>query len=147
MKRSWLVMLMVILPVAAFAWPAGAVEDKEGHNGTWVPLTADLGKQKLPDETLKAMKLVLKDESYVLSIGDQLDKGTVKLDASKTPKTIDIMGTEGPNKGRTILAIYELQGDTLRVCYDLGGKERPKEFAPMAGQAPLFLVTYKRVNP
>jgi uncharacterized protein (TIGR03067 family) len=146
-KVSWLLMLMVMLPVVAFAWPAGAVEDKEGHRGTWVPLVAELGKQKFPDATLKAMKLVLTEESYVLNIGDQVDKGTVKLDADKTPKAMDITGTEGPNKGRTILAIYELKGDSLRVCYDLGGKARPKEFTTMADQTPLFLVTYKRVNP
>jgi uncharacterized protein (TIGR03067 family) len=147
-KRSWLVMLMVILPVAASARLAGAVEDKEeGLRGTWLPLSAELGKQKLPDATLKIMKLVLTDKTYAVHVADDVDKGTVKLDASKTPKAMDITGTEGPNKGKTMLAIYELKGDTLRICYDLQGKARPKEFTAMADQAPLFLVTYKRVNP
>ena len=56
---------------------------------------------------------------------------------------MDITGTDGPNKGETILAIYERDGDALRVCYDLSGKSRPTEFKTKAGTQ-LFLVTYKR---
>ena len=59
------------------------------------------------------------------------------------PKELDITGTDGPNKGKTILAIYERTDDTLQVCYDLSGKNRPTEFKTTEG-APLFLVTYKR---
>jgi uncharacterized protein (TIGR03067 family) len=59
---------------------------------------------------------------------------------------MDITGTDGPNKGKTILAIYERDGDTLRVCYDLSGKSRPTEFKTETGTQ-LFLVTYKREKP
>ena len=45
----------------------------------------------------------------------------------------DITGTEGPNKGKTIPAIYEHKGDTLKVCYNLGGQERPTEFKSKSG--------------
>ena len=33
---------------------------------------------------------------------------------------MDIKGTDGPNKGKTIKTIYKLDGDTLVVCYELG---------------------------
>ena len=56
---------------------------------------------------------------------------------------MDITGTEGPNKGKTFLAVYELDGDTLRICYDLSGKSRPTEFKTTEGTQ-LFLVSYKR---
>ena len=52
-------------------------------------------------------------------------------------------GVKGPNKGKTFPAIYELAGDTLRVCYDLSGKKRPTEFKTKA-DTKLYLVTYKR---
>lgn len=58
------------------------------------------------------------------------------------PKALDIAGTEGPNKGRTILAIYEQGGDTLPVCYDLSGKGRPAGFRTKEGTR-LLLVGYK----
>ena len=32
-----------------------------------------------------------------------------------------ITGTEGPNRGKTFPAIYELKDDTLRICDDLSG--------------------------
>jgi uncharacterized protein (TIGR03067 family) len=81
-----------------------------------------------------------------VTVGTKPDRGTCKLDPSAKPKALDITGTEGPNKGKTILAIYERDGDTLRVCYDLGGKNRPTEFKTTAGSR-LFLVEYKRQKP
>ena len=54
-----------------------------------------------------------------------------------------ITGTEGPNQGKTFPAIYELKGDTLRICYDLSGAKRPTEFKSIAGTR-LYLVTYNR---
>ena len=45
---------------------------------------------------------------------------------------MNITGQKGPNEGKTFLAIYELKGDELRVCYDLTGKSRPAEFASKA---------------
>ena len=65
------------------------------------------------------------------------------MDPSVKPKAMDITGTEGPNKGKIIQAIYELDGDTWKVCYDLSGKERPKSFKTESGTMAL-LVVYKR---
>jgi uncharacterized protein (TIGR03067 family) len=59
---------------------------------------------------------------------------------------MDVKGTKGPNKGKTFPAIYEVKGDTLRVCYDLDGKERPREFKTEKGKK-YFLVTYERDKP
>ena len=86
---------------------------------------------------------MIKDDNYTVTVGTKVDKGTVKLNPKALPKALDITGTDGPNKGKTILAIYELDSDTLRVCYDLSGKSRPKEFKTKA-DTQLFLVTYKR---
>jgi hypothetical protein len=44
------------------------------------------------------------------------------------------------------LAIYELDGDQLKICYDLTGKSRPKEFSTKDAKQ-LFLVNYKRAKP
>jgi uncharacterized protein (TIGR03067 family) len=86
---------------------------------------------------------VIKDDKYTVNVGDVVDKGTVKLMPSAKPKALDITGTEGPNKGKTIQAIYEQKGDKLRVCYDLSGKKRPTEFKSEK-DTDLFLVEYTR---
>jgi uncharacterized protein (TIGR03067 family) len=118
-------------------------EDMTMMEGEWTPTKGEFGGKPFPDEILKSIKLVLKGDTYTVGAGDQTDRGTVKLDASKTPKTMDITGTEGPNKGKSFPAIYELSGDTLKVCYNLGGSDRPAEFKTKEGTQ-LFLVTYKR---
>jgi len=118
-------------------------EDLKMMEGEWVPTTGELAGKPFPEELLKSIKLVLKGENYTAGVGEQIDRGTVKVDASKTPKTIDITGTDGPNKGKTFPAIYEVSADTLKVCYNLGGADRPAEFKTKEGTQ-LFLVTYKR---
>jgi uncharacterized protein (TIGR03067 family) len=111
--------------------------------GTWLPVEAELGGQKFPDEVLKTLKLMVSDGKYTVTVGEKIDKGTIKLEPSSKPKAMDVTGTEGPNKGKTFPAIYELTGDTLRVCYDLEGKKRPTEFKTVK-DTQQFLVTYKR---
>jgi uncharacterized protein (TIGR03067 family) len=91
------------------------------------------------------MKLVVEGDKYNVTVGISVDLGAIRIDPAAKPKTMDIIGTEGPNKGKTFLAIYELNGDTLRICYDLTGKVRPTEFKTRKGE-PLFLATYKRAK-
>jgi uncharacterized protein (TIGR03067 family) len=141
-----LVVPMLVLSCTPLAWCDDAKEDSKLIEGTWLPISAELAGAKLPEESLKVMKLTLKDEKYTLKNGDETDQGTWKLDVSKKPKTMDIKGTEGPNKGTTILTIYQLSDDSLKVCYDLGGKNRPTEFKTKPATQ-LFLVTYKRQKP
>jgi uncharacterized protein (TIGR03067 family) len=51
--------------------------------------------------------------------------------------------TEGPEKGNTSLGIYELDGDTWKLCFTVTGKERPKTFGTLAGSG-LALEILKR---
>jgi uncharacterized protein (TIGR03067 family) len=122
-------------------------DDAKSMDGTWLPSAAELAGEKFPDEVRKIIKLVIDDGKYTVTVGKNPDRGTVKLDPSKKPKEMDITGTEGPNKGKTFLAIYEMTDDeTLRVCYDLSGKARPSEFKTEK-DTKLYLVTYKREKP
>jgi uncharacterized protein (TIGR03067 family) len=137
--------LIVFALLLAFALPARSDDDKDSKSldGTWIPEAAEIAGQKFPDEVRKSIKLVVKGDKYTVTVGKETDEGTVKLKTTAKPKELDITGTDGPNKGKTILAIYELDGDTLKVCYDLGGKDRPTEFKTKEGSQQ-FLVTYKR---
>jgi uncharacterized protein (TIGR03067 family) len=139
------VVLTLVLSFSLTAWSADA-KDGVTLQGTWLPSTAELGGKMFPDKVRKTIKLVVKEDTYTATVGKAVDRGTIKLDPRAKPKTLDITGTEGPNKGKTILAIYERKGDTLRICYDLSGKKRPTEFKTREGTQ-LFLVTYKREKP
>ena len=118
-------------------------EVKQSLEGVWVAAEAELAGVKLPVESLKNWKLTLKTDQYQFENGKEADQGTWSLDNSKTPQAMDIIGTEGPNKGKTILAICQVSKEGMKICYDLGGKSRPTEFLTKPG-TPLFLVNYQR---
>ena len=72
-----------------------------------------------------------------------VDSGHYQIDAKRSPPTMDIVGDRGPHAGRTMLAIYELRGDELTVCYDLERAERPANLDPRRDQ-PKLRITYTR---
>jgi uncharacterized protein (TIGR03067 family) len=118
--------------------------DVKTLQGSWVPVKAELGAQPMPGEVLKKITLTLTNHDYEVTItGEQPDSGTWTLDTSSKPKGMTIVGTKGPNAGKTFPCIYDIKGDTFRVCYDLSGAKRPTEFKTAAGTK-LYLVTYNR---
>ena len=74
-----------------------------------------------------------------------VDSGDYLVDEAAIPQTIDIVGREGPNAGRTMLAIYEINADKLTVCYDLDGKERPNDMRQNEDRL-LLSITYTRAR-
>jgi uncharacterized protein (TIGR03067 family) len=136
--------LVTFLLACPFSLPTVS-DDKVSASldGYWLPTRAEFGGKPFPDEIRKTMTLAIKDGAYTVTVGKVTDKGTLKLNPAATPKTMEITGTDGPNKGKTILAIYDGNADTLRICYDLSGKSYPTEFTTKTGTQ-LFLVTYKR---
>lgn len=140
----WLGFFVLTLVLAVLQIARGeAPTDRDVMQGTWLASTAELAGKPFPDKVRQAIKLTLQEDRYTVTVGKNPDQGTFKLDPAARPKVMDITGTEGPNKGKTIPAIYELDGDTLKVCYNLGGKDHPTEFKTSEGTQ-LFLVTYKR---
>jgi uncharacterized protein (TIGR03067 family) len=123
----------------------GAAErdDAKSLPGTWIPVKAELGSQPMPDAVLKTITLQLKKGEYEVLVAGQPDAGTWALDAKSEPKGMEVRGVKGPNAGKVFPAIYELKGDSLRICYDLSGAKRPADFTTSAGTL-LYLVTYNR---
>jgi uncharacterized protein (TIGR03067 family) len=128
-----LVLVAVGLMVAADKPADDAKKELKKFEGTWKFASVEMGGEKVPLEGLKDAKLELKDNKFTSTIGKEVYKGTFKVDVSKKPKTIDITFTEGPDKDKTFLGIYELDGDTYKVCLDPSGKKRPKEFKTEKG--------------
>jgi uncharacterized protein (TIGR03067 family) len=122
---------------------ASSPHDTKAIQGNWKPARAELAGQPITDAVLQSISLRLDHGKYEVFVGGHPDRGTYTLDSATQPKSITVTGTEGPNKGKTFPAIYELKGDTLRICYDLSGAKRPTEFESVAGTK-LYLVTYHR---
>ena len=143
MLRKFLVALVSILAFTSVTFSGQNNKAAKAIQGTWVPVTAELSGGKFPDDVRKTIKLKIEGNVYTATVGDVVDTGTVSVNTKSEPRTMDIVGTDGPNKGKTFQAVYEMNSDTLRICYDLSGKSRPTEFKTTAGSQ-LYLVTYKR---
>ena len=141
MKHFLYLCLTVAASLTAFA--ADPPDDAKAVQGNWKPVKAELAGQPMSDAILKIISLKLDHGKYEAFVGSQPDRGTYTIDATTKPEGMTIIGTEGPNQGKTFPAIFELKGDTLRICYDLSGAKRPAEFKSVAG-AQLYLVTYNR---
>jgi uncharacterized protein (TIGR03067 family) len=118
---------------------------QRGLEGAWVPVAANVAGRELVVNDLRVKYLVLDAGGY--SIVDRtnqiVDSGEYLVDDAASPQTMDIVGREGPNAGRTMLAIYQLDADRLTVCYDLDGKERPNDMQPREDKL-LLSITYTR---
>ena len=141
--------LVAMLSLSLLALIAGcrAQGGKESAmiDGTWIPETAELAGQPFPSEALQTMQLVIRADTYVVTVAGRDDKGTVALLPGVAPAAMEIRGVEGPNQGKSFPAIYELKGDNLRVCYDLAGGAGPTAFTTAVGTQQ-FLVNYRRVK-
>src|SRR5580658_8822350 len=105
--------------------------DLKKLQGTWTIAELEVEGRKMP---YSGSKVVLDGQKFTtIAMGNDYG-GTVELDSAKSPKTFDLLFTSGPHKGLKSLGIYELDGDTWRICLAFAGiKTRPKGFATTPG--------------
>lgn len=104
--------------------------------GTWqFIISQEMDGKPRPAADVKKIKITFTDDKWsVREDGKVVQAGTHQFDPSKKPGQVDAKVAEGEGKGSTMLGIYELKGDTLKVCFDPMGKERPTSFTAKAGQ-------------
>ncbi|MFL5244061.1 MAG: PQQ-binding-like beta-propeller repeat protein [Gemmataceae bacterium] len=126
---------IICVSLAAGADDKDAVKkDLAKFQGAWIFESIEVEGQMSPVDEFKGIKLVIKDDaSFTMNDGDVVYKGTIKIDPAKKPKEIDVIFTEGPEKGTTMIGIYELDDTTYRPCFKLKGKDRPTEFTAKKG--------------
>lgn len=112
-------------------------------DGDWIAAEAHLAGDMLPEDIISSFRLSVAADSYTVHTGAEVDKGSIKYFQFTVPMGIDIISEEGPNKGRTIKAIYKHSGGFLFVCYNLYGDDRPKTFTSTP-ENKFYLVRYKR---
>ena len=135
------------LAAVAVADDAADKKDKEALQGTWMAVSGE--KEGKEDTEAKEHALVFEGDKFSIKRGDNvIVRGTFKINTSKSPKTMDMEISEGPEdvKGKTAQAIYQLKGDELTWCVTHPGcGERPEKFATKEGVKQL-LVKFKRAK-
>jgi uncharacterized protein (TIGR03067 family) len=142
MNRVILGALLALL--AATATAAEEPDDIKQLAGSWKPKEANLGDNKIDVMVLEKAVIAYEGDKYTLTIGEKEEKGTLVLDSKKIPKWMDIFPTSGDNNGKTFLAVYELAGDNLTICYSLTPTVRPDNFEPNSNT--LLVVKFERVK-
>lgn len=116
----WLVgFMMTVATHAQVAPKAASIE------GTWLLVALEMdGKRDTTNKNVNNVSLVFgPDGKYAIKPKGFEFPGTYKVVVTKTPAWLDI--TVGD---RTVVALYELRGDTLRVC-ESEGPTRPADMA------------------
>jgi uncharacterized protein (TIGR03067 family) len=132
-----------VLAIGLVATAGLAQEDQAKLEGKWKLTRYERAGVEKPQ---------LKNDIAVISGGrltfPALGKGLpVKLDATKTPKHIDLMNA-GSNKRQIWSGIYELEGDSLKICIQTGSEQtRPKEFTTKGADSARMYFILERVKP
>ena len=142
MKKIFAILFMAGILVAA---DTAKVDEK--LNGSYVGGGGETNGKPFNKEDLKDFKLVIKGSQYTLNAGTgESVQGIQTVDTTKSPKTIDATDGSGRNKGKTILGIYEINGDEFKVSFSMPGKPRPTKFTTEKDESGQWVHIWKRVK-
>ena len=142
--------------VSAFLLASGEMQAQNKRSvlkklqGKWVPISLEVGGNKLPKNQIANMSLEIAELRYVVKTTRAVDRGKLQIDVDGSKEEpemkMDIVGVEGPNKGKTFPAIFKFGDDgQLHICYNLGGKDRPAAYKSPKDSF-ILLAIYKKAD-
>ena len=145
MKCRCMLVLGVVFLLAADDAADPVKKELARFQGTWKLVSVETDQNKLTEDALQHFRLKIDGDKFSATEDKTTIHGTFKVDPTKKPKTIDIKMIDAEMKEKTMLGIYELEGDTYKLCGDMAGKTRPTEFSVKPGSA-YVLEVLKRVK-
>lgn len=132
----------ILLASASFAQKDIDKKAEAKLQGTWKVVALEAGGQKVPKNAIEKAQILIKDKKISLS-GEARDLRPYRLDFTVKPKAIDIPGGAEKEFSK---GIFDLDGDTLRLCFSQSTKlDRPKDFN--TAQTMYLCFTLKRDRP
>jgi uncharacterized protein (TIGR03067 family) len=130
MKQAWCVLIAAGVVFALGAGTDAVKKEQKKLQGVWKVVEMS-GGDKRDAEKDKSIRVKFKGNKLTIKMGDKfLGTATYTVDPTKSPATMDVT-IEKDGKQETILAIYEVKGNTMRFCHHDGeaaGTSRPKTF-------------------
>lgn len=140
------IVLAISFGALAAPAPKESKSDASKFEGTWTFTSWEHAGRVLPDEARDTARWSVDGDKYNFEIQGVKEVGTIKLDSSKKPATIDLNISEGTDKGKSQLGIYKIEKDTITFCFARPGvSERPTEFSTTEENNQI-LVTIKRTK-
>ncbi len=132
---------MLTVAVVMLAGAVATADDKKPLEGKWT--IESVTREGKVDDAMKGATREHSGEKYTITPAKDskaaATEGTFTFDADK--KTVDMKPTTGTFKGKTLLGIYKLDGDTLTVAFS--EKDRPKDYDTKEGSGVVVAVMKK----
>jgi RNA polymerase sigma factor (sigma-70 family) len=132
---------------AGARWPMLLVFKKSGQSdhaklqGAWTVTESEVGGKAAK----RGNKFVFSGDKLVVHLPEgKKDEIAFKLDPFASPKAADLTALTGKQEGNTLLAIYALDGDTLKLCLSWE-ERRPTEFSAPGGRK-MQVIVLKRAE-
>jgi uncharacterized protein (TIGR03067 family) len=111
-----------------------AKRDLKRLQGDWVLASLEEDGKAATEARRREFKVwVAANGRYVFQAGSEICTGYYQLDPTQTPRALDIILEDGPDKGKVQLAIYDFDGEQRKIAVAEPGRPRPQGFAPAAG--------------
>lgn len=131
-------------PASSVATPPDEVTPLEGE---WAMVSAVFSGAPMANNMVEWTKRVTHGNVTTVLAGPQVIlKASFTIDESKTPHTIDYVNVEGANRGKSQAGIFELSGDTMRICMAAPGKPRPDGFSSKSKDGRSYTTWRRRKN-
>jgi uncharacterized protein (TIGR03067 family) len=125
---------------------AAARTELKKLEGTWQPTWVESAGVKAAAKDIEGFDqptVIKNGKTTWRSEGKDYDV-SITVDPTTSPRTFDrqVIGREGPLKDLVSRAIYEVDGDTLRICFNAEREEqRPEKFS---SEGTFVIVTFAR---
>ncbi len=132
--------MLVVCGILLESAPATAADaELDKLQGKWTVESFEFNGMPV-DQMLGAAREFAGDKYTLAPKSGESYSGTFKLDASQSPKQIDLVLPD-----RTLKGIYEIDGPTLKIAYALAGDARPTELASKPDSG-VVLAVHKKAN-
>jgi len=135
----------VLAPLAVVWADDKKADDSSKMIGTWTVKSGEKDGKLQTSSDLKGKTVKVTRDTITCYKNDKTDMAcTYKVDTASKPWKIEMKGTEGEHKGKTMKGIVKLEGDTMTICFAKPDKDAPKDFATNVGECCFTLERAKR---
>ena len=107
--------------------------DMKKLQGIWSIVSLEMEGNAVAAAALSGARIVIQGNRFTSTGMGATYEGTMEVDTTRSPKTLDMKFTTGPETGNTNLAIYEVDQYAWRLCLNTRGTDRPTKFASEPG--------------
>jgi uncharacterized protein (TIGR03067 family) len=108
-------------------------KDLDKLQGAWAIGAMEMDGEAMAPEAFVEARVVVKGDRFTSTGMGAVYEGTLVLDSSASPARIDMKFDAGPEKGNTNPGIYQIDGDSWKLCLATRGSVRPEIFQSPAG--------------